>query len=108
MREILQARREFSQQGYDLARGKVYAANGPGDPDAGKMVFASAACRCHTLADAKAQGTFGPSLDSYLPLYGKIVEQVTNGGSGMPAFGPTLSEKQINDVAAYVSSVEES
>jgi mono/diheme cytochrome c family protein len=32
------------------------------------------------------------------------VTQVTNGGGGMPPFGETLSEQQIQDVAAYVSS----
>ena len=31
------------------------------------------------------------------------VQQVTNGGGGMPAFKDTLSEQQIKDVAAYVS-----
>jgi mono/diheme cytochrome c family protein len=29
---------------------------------------------------------------------------VTNGSGAMPAFGDTLSEEQIEDVAAYVSS----
>ena len=29
--------------------------------------------------------------------------QVTNGGGGMPAFKDTLTQQQINDVAAYVS-----
>jgi mono/diheme cytochrome c family protein len=30
---------------------------------------------------------------------------VTNGGGAMPAYGDQLSEQQISDVAAYVSSV---
>jgi mono/diheme cytochrome c family protein len=30
---------------------------------------------------------------------------VTNGGGVMPAFKDTLTEKQIEDVSAYVSSV---
>ena len=37
---------------------------GEGDPAAGKEVFASAGCgSCHTLSDAGATGTVGPSLD---------------------------------------------
>ena len=30
-------------------------------------------------------------------------KQVTNGGGGMPAFKGSLTAKQINDVAAYVT-----
>ena len=78
-----------------------------GDPAAGKEVFlGTAGCTsCHTLADAGATGTIGPSLDAAKPSYEKVETQVTNGGGGMPPFGDTLSEQQIEDVAAYVSSV---
>src|SRR5438876_6080238 len=41
-----------------------------GDPTAGKQIFLSAGCTgCHTLADAKATGTVGPSLDQAKPDY---------------------------------------
>ena len=78
-----------------------------GDPAAGKEVFlGTAGCvSCHTLADASATGAVGPNLDAVKPSYEKVVAQVTNGGGGMPAFADTLSEEQIQDVAAYVSSV---
>ena len=33
-----------------------------------------------------------------------MIEQVTNGGGGMPAFKGQLTAKQIDDVAAYVAS----
>ncbi len=36
------------------------------------------------------------------PSYDKVVSQVTNGGGGMPPFGDSLTEQQIQDVAAYV------
>ena len=42
------------------------------------------------------------------PSYDKVVTQVTNGGGVMPPFGDTLTEEQIQDVAAYVSSVTQS
>jgi mono/diheme cytochrome c family protein len=32
-----------------------------------------------------------------------VVNQVTNGGAGMPAFKGQLTSAQINDVAAYVT-----
>lgn len=78
-----------------------------GDPAAGKQVFlGAAACGgCHTLADAGASGTVGPNLDESKPDYELVVDRVTNGQGGMPAFSSTLSEQQIADVSAYVSSV---
>ena len=32
-----------------------------------------------------------------------MIKRVTNGGGGMPAFKGQLSQKQLSDVAAYVS-----
>jgi mono/diheme cytochrome c family protein len=75
-----------------------------GDPQAGKAVFASAGCtNCHTLKAANATGTIGPNLDQAKPPYDLVVERVTNGKSPMPSFKGQLSEKQIQDVAAFVS-----
>ena len=78
-----------------------------GDPAAGKEVFlGSAACGgCHTLSDAGATGAVGPNLDESQPSEALVVDRVTNGQGGMPSFSSTLSEQQIADVAAYVSSV---
>jgi mono/diheme cytochrome c family protein len=74
-----------------------------GDPAAGEEAFASAQCgSCHTLSAAGASGTIGPNLDDLKPEYDPIVEQVMNGGGGMPAFKDQLSEQQIQDVAAFV------
>ena len=77
-----------------------------GDAVAGKEIFVgTAGCSsCHTLADAGSTGTVGPNLDALKPSYDAVVTQVTNGGGGMPPFKDTLSEQQIQDVAAYVSS----
>jgi len=78
-----------------------------GDPVAGKQVFVStAACGgCHTLADAGTSGNVGPNLDDAMPTYDKVLTQVTNGGGAMPPFKDSLTQQQIADVAAYVSSV---
>jgi cytochrome c553 len=77
-----------------------------GDPVAGKEVFlgASACGGCHTLADAGSSGTVGPNLDESMPDYELALDRVTNGQGGMPSFSSTLTEQQIADVAAYVSS----
>ena len=77
-----------------------------GDAAAGKAVFKSAGCvSCHTLKDAGATGTVGPNLDEAKPPASRVVDRVTNGKAVMPSFKGQLSEKQIQDVAAYVSSV---
>ena len=74
-----------------------------GDPTAGKAVFASAGCGgCHTLKAAGSTGTVGPNLDQLKPPLDRIVVQVDNGGGPMPAFKGQLTDKQIQDVAAFV------
>jgi cytochrome c6 len=76
-----------------------------GDAAAGKQVFESAGCvACHTLADAGATGAVGPNLDEVKPSATLVVERVTNGKGAMPSFEGQLTQKQIEDVAAYVSS----
>jgi len=77
---------------------------GPGDPVAGKTVFASAGCSaCHTLAAAGATGMVGPNLDQRKPVYAVVIDRVTHGKRAMPSFAGQLSEEQIKDVAAFVS-----
>lgn len=74
-----------------------------GNPEAGADVFASAGCGgCHTLEAAGTSGTIGPDLDASEAGHEQVVEQVTNGGGGMPPFGDSLSEEEIRDVAAFV------
>jgi mono/diheme cytochrome c family protein len=77
-----------------------------GDPAAGKEVFlgASACGTCHTLADAGTSGTVGPNLDESQPSFELALDRVTNGQGAMPSFSGSLSEQQLADVAAYVSS----
>jgi mono/diheme cytochrome c family protein len=72
---------------------------------AGKAVFNSNCKSCHTLKDAGATGSVGPNLDDLKPDKATVSRQVENGGGPMPAFKGKLSDTQINDVSAYVSSV---
>jgi mono/diheme cytochrome c family protein len=74
-----------------------------GDSAAGEAVWSNAGCgNCHVLAAAGSTGVVGPDLDVLRPDFDATVEQVTNGGGGMPAFADTLSEQEILDVSAYV------
>ena len=78
-------------------------AGGEGDAAAGEEVFAANGCgSCHTLEEAGASGSIGPNLDESQPSFELAVDRVTNGAGAMPAFGDSLSEEQIRDVAAYV------
>jgi mono/diheme cytochrome c family protein len=74
-----------------------------GDPVAGKAVFAKGGCgACHTMQAAGATGTVGPNLDQLKPSFDVVRHQVEVGGGSMPAFKGTLTDKEIQDVAAYV------
>ena len=79
---------------------------GEGDPAAGKEVFLGVGgCgSCHTLADAGTGGAIGPNLDDAQPSLELALDRVTNGQGAMPSFSGQLTEQQIADVAAYVSS----
>jgi mono/diheme cytochrome c family protein len=78
-----------------------------GDPAAGKEVFlgGSGCGGCHILADAGTAGEVGPNLDETKPSYDLVVDRVTNGQGAMPAFSSSLSEEDIQNVAAYISAV---
>lgn len=76
-----------------------------GNPAEGKAIFASAGCAsCHTLKAAGSHGTIGPNLDERRPSMDKVVERVTEGKGVMPSFKGTLTESQIQSVAAFVST----
>jgi mono/diheme cytochrome c family protein len=76
-----------------------------GDAEAGRAVFTSAGCgSCHTLQAAGTSGTVGPNLDEAKPPEALVVDRVTNGKGVMPPFRGQLSEQQIQDVAAFVTS----
>src|SRR5215216_3285932 len=92
----------------------VLAGCGGGDGDGsgsskssspGAKVFADNGCgTCHTLKAAGSNGRTGPNLDEAQPDAEKVRRQVTNGGGAMPSFGDKLSDKEIADVAEFVSS----
>jgi mono/diheme cytochrome c family protein len=112
--QIQEAVAEFQAAGYELGDSTTTETEteteepaGDGDPTAGRAVFlGSAGCGgCHTLAEAGTSGSIGPDLDAAMPSYSLVVDRVTNGRGIMPALASQLSEREIQDVAAYVSSV---
>jgi hypothetical protein len=73
------------------------------DPTKGEAIFREAGCGdCHTLAAAGATGENAPNLDEAEPEFDEAVDQITNGGGGMPPFEGQLTARQIEDVAAFV------
>jgi mono/diheme cytochrome c family protein len=93
----------------DTGGGTTAGGAASGDPANGKVVFTESSeptCSgCHTLADAGATGTAGPNLDEVQPDFETVKSQVENGGGIMPAYKGKLTDQEIADVAAYVSSV---
>lgn len=73
-----------------------------GDAVSGEKVFAGAGCgNCHTLLAVGSTGTIGPVLDGRSPSYERVLEQVVEGGGGMPGYRGTLSDEEIQDVVAF-------
>lgn len=87
----------------------------PGDPEAGKAVFASQGCGgCHTFSAAGTNATVGPNLDESLQGddAGHIRESIVDPGAdveqGFQPIMPTdyeekLSDKQLDDLVAFLS-----
>jgi cbb3-type cytochrome c oxidase subunit III len=74
----------------------------PSDP---KELFTQQCGACHVLADAGTTGTTGPSLDQAMPSLDAAIQQITNGGGGMPPFAGQLTDEQIRALAEYVVRV---
>lgn len=87
-----------------LLAGEAAGGGAAGSAEKGKELFGQWSCgACHVLADAGAAGQGGPSLDGDPNLSAAlVVDRITNGQNGMPAFGGQLSEEDIADIAAYV------
>ena len=74
---------------------------GGGDP---KSLFASNCGSCHRFGPAGTNGTVGPNLDETTMSLAEIVDQISNGGGGMPPFKGTLNEEQIRSLARYIAN----
>lgn len=96
----------------DLVRPEAAAPDAPAtapaqDPavrTAGLKLFNDYSCSaCHSLADAKAAGSIGPSLDRNSRLTKDyVVEILTNGRGAMPAFAGQMTDAQLGALAEYI------
>ena len=71
-------------------------------PVNGQEIYESNCARCH---GADGIGTRGPDLidiNTNVPDPQVAIDQVINGGGGMPAFGARLSEEEIQATVDYV------
>lgn len=75
----------------------------PPDEDKGRALFQETCRACHSLADAKAAGVFGPDLDLLQPDAERVREQIAEGGGGMP--DELLDGDDADLVARYVAEV---
>jgi cytochrome c551 len=92
-----------SEPGGEGEEGEGEAAGGGGNPELGAAVFSENCSTCHGATGEGGNG--GPNLKT-MPLAQSeegAIQQVTNGGGGMPPFGGVLSEEEIENVAAYVA-----
>jgi mono/diheme cytochrome c family protein len=73
----------------------------------GRQMFTDNGCiACHTLADAGAAGTVGPSFDGNAGLdKGHAVAVITNGQGPMPSFS-WLGDEDIDLIASYLVQVK--
>jgi mono/diheme cytochrome c family protein len=82
--------------------GEGEAPGGGGNAELGAAVFGENCSSCHGATGNGGNG--GPDLTT-MPLAQTeegAIQQVTNGGGGMPAFEGVLDEEEIENVAAYV------
>jgi cytochrome c len=99
----------YAQKDAKKHKGTSETASAKGDPVKGKDVFEAKCIVCHN-ADSKDK-KIGPGLqgvkDGKLPSgkpanHDTILQNVNNGGNGMPAFKELLTDEEKEDVVAYV------
>jgi mono/diheme cytochrome c family protein len=73
------------------------------DRRAGKRLFVAACSRCHTLDPRDLTGD-RVNLAALQPSFPVTVQKVRDGGIAMPSFKAKLSDRQIRDVAAFVTA----
>lgn len=77
------------------------------DSSEGKQVYITYCIACHG-ADGKLKLNDAPDLTLSEMTMAERVENITKGGSMMPAFGEVISEEQIKAVAVYLDEFKQS
>jgi cytochrome c6 len=78
------------------------AGGGQTESTDGETIFNQSCASCHAFQAAGSTGTIGPNLDESQIALEAAIEQIRQGGGGMPAFADTLTNEQIQAVAEYV------
>lgn len=90
----------------------AFAGDGDGDPAAGQAILETKCAVCHNLDNKDKK--IGPGLagikDGKLPsgkdaTYDNILENLNNGGGGMPAFEKLLSDEEKDNIIAKVKTL---
>ena len=81
------------------AQAQTSTSGGAEDP---KSLLATNCGSCHTFAAAGINGQVGPNLDQTQKDRAAIIQQISNGGGGMPPFKGVLSEQQIQAIADFI------
>lgn len=87
------------------------AQSGPAKVLRGREIFLKQCADCH---GEDGSGVFGPDLTDQFWLHGytkgEVHATITNGvpGTGMPAWGESLTEDELESIAEFVLSLSES
>lgn len=87
-----------------FACGKVKSQSS--DAESGKQIYKTYCVACHG-ANGKLKLNDAPDLTFSTMTLEERIENITKGGSMMPAFGEVISEEQINAVAVYLDELKE-
>jgi cytochrome c oxidase cbb3-type subunit 3 len=93
---------------YASAQPAVFAVT-PELAAAGKTVYASNCAACH---GAELGGGIGPALNDDVWIHGSAPDSIIHtimagvAAKGMPAWGPILGPERVNQVAAYILSIQ--
>jgi mono/diheme cytochrome c family protein len=76
---------------------------GPEEKDPLALFTGSGCGSCHALAEAESTGTVGPNLDDSDASREEAIQQIAEGGGGMPAYKGRLTDEQIQILAELIT-----
>ena len=85
------------------ARIQAPGGGGGAGGDEPRSLFTTNCGSCHVLEKAGTSGAVGPNLDESQVTFEQAVQQIRNGGGGMPPFEGRLTDEQIRALARYVT-----
>jgi len=77
-----------------------------GDPIAGELLSEDVTpncAACHSLASAGFTGSVAPDLDELQPGYQRVLDALREGPGLMPSYEGVLTDREMHDLAAFIS-----